>query len=451
MKKLISTIITICFLLTVTPALAKTPELIINNQPVKSDVSPQIIDGRVLVPLRVISESLGALVDWEKDSQTVKIQDQHKTLRLQLQNKITYVNDQPLELDVPPLMLDNRTMVPLRFISEQLGARVSWIGTEKKVIIERSENNSVKDGPTSVPADRKLTNVSYEETEEKSVIEIEVKEGTNKVFELKNPDRIVFDLMDTANEVSADPEVNSQFIDAIKLGVHPGNVTRVVIQLKDRKTTAYEAKQMADKLVVTLTRREAPPPEEGYTHKVVNGQSNVIVIDPGHGGKDVGTVGASGRWEKMVNLAIADKLKGILQNEGFTVVMTREDDASFLSLDERAQLANKSDPLCFISIHANAAENKAVSGLETYSFYGSDKTLANLIHNAVLARTNQVNRKVKEAGFYVIKHTKMPSVLIETGFVSNSEEENFLFNENNQMAIAEGIAEAVKQFKSLYK
>ena len=109
---------------------------------------------------------------------------------------------------------------------------------------------------------------------------------------MQNTDRIVSDLLDSAVEVCADPDVNSHFIDAINWVSIAGNVTRVVIQLKDRKTTAYEAKQMADKLVVTLTRREAPPPEEGYTHKVVNGQSNVIVIDPGHGGKDVGTVGA---------------------------------------------------------------------------------------------------------------------------------------------------------------
>ncbi|GAB6181839.1 hypothetical protein JCM14036_31580 [Desulfotomaculum defluvii] len=457
MKRLYSIIIVICFLLAATPALAKTPELIVNNQLVRTDVSPQIINGRVLVPLRVISESLGTYVDWEQSSQTITINDQKTILKLKLNNKTSYINEQPIQLDVAPQLLANRTMVPLRFISEQLGATVNWLGSEKRVVIERilhTDPDEDEDNPNdeTVPetANRELTGVTLVETEDRAVIEVTVGQGTNKVFELKNPDRIVFDLTDTAQRVTADPEIESQFLDAIKLGIHPNNVARVVLQLKDRSTTAYEAKQEEDKLIITLTKREAPLPAVGYTHKVVNGQSNVVVIDPGHGGKDVGTIGASGRWEKTVNLGISQKLKSILESHGFTVVMTREDDGSFLSLDERVQLANKTDPLCFISIHANAAANSSVTGLETYSFYGSDKTLANLVQSAILVRTNQVNRKVKEAGFYVIKYTKMPSVLVETGFISNQQEDSFLFDANNQMLIAEAIADAVVQFKGLY-
>lgn len=453
MKKLLSFIITICFLIGASPALAKTPELIINNQLVKTDVAPQIINGRVLVPLRVISECLGAVVDWEKNSQTVTIKDQNNVVKLKLNSKTSYINDKPINLDVPPQMMANRTMVPLRFISEQLGATVNWQGNEKRVIIERLQNNHQdQDEPDeNVPdnAARQLTDISLVETEDQAIIEIAVKQGTNNVFELKNPDRIVFDLANTAQRMGADPTIESQFLDAIKLGVHPGNVTRVVLLLKNRGTTAYQANQLEDKLIITLTKRQAAPPEEGYQHKVVNSQSNVIVIDAGHGGKDVGTIGTSGRWEKTVNLAIAQRLQRLLEDRGFSVVMTRQDD-SFVPLQEIANLANKVNPLCFISIHANAAPNAAVSGLETYAFYGSDKTLAGLIHNAILSKTNQVDRKVKEAGFYVIKYTKMPSVLVETGFISNPQEDQFLFDANNQMLIAEAIADAVVQFKSLY-
>ncbi|MEG6521840.1 N-acetylmuramoyl-L-alanine amidase [Desulfotomaculum sp. 1211_IL3151] len=453
MKKLYSIIMIVCFLFAATPALAKTPELMINDQFIETDVAPQIINSRVLVPLRVISESLGAFVDWEKSTQTVTITDQNNVLKLKLNNKTSYINGIPNQMDVPPQMMANRTMVPLRFISEQLGATVNWQGNEKRVIIERVQNNHQDqddDADGSGSVNRELTDISLVETEDQAVIEISVKQGTNNVFELKNPDRIVFDLANTAQRVGADPTIESQFLDAIKLGVHPGDVTRVVLQLKDRTTTGYQANQLEDKLMITLTKREPAPPEEGYTNKVVNSQSNLIVIDPGHGGKDVGAIGASGRWEKTVNLAISQKLKNTLEDRGFSVVMTREEDAAFLSLDERAQLANRLNPLCFISIHANAAANSGVSGLETYAFYGSDKTLADLIHRAILTKTHQVDRKVKEAGFYVIKHTKMPSVLVETGFISNPQEDQFLFEDSNQMLIAEAIAEAVVQFKKLY-
>lgn len=467
MKKLFYLMVTLCFLLAATPALAQTPSLIIDDERVKTDVSPQLIEGRVLVPLRVITESLGAKVDWENSTKTAKIKALDKVLKLQINQKLSYVNDKPIELDVPPQMVASRTMVPLRFIGEQMDAEVSWFNAEKTVVIKRKVAESVPDKGEkpieSKPASRQLVQMNWQEGEEQAVFSFKVQKGSNNVFELKNPDRLVIDLADTALQLKEIPEINSLFVSNVNFGVHPNNTARIVLTLRDRKLVKYDVNQQQDTLTITLTRQEAPqeptqPTQptlsttnpEGYAKKVINSKSNVIFIDPGHGGKDVGAVGVSGRYEKVVTLAIAQQLQSILQSKGFTVVMSHSED-DFVSLDGIAQLANASDAFCFVSIHANKAGTASATGLETYTFYDTDHTFASLVQKEILARTGQTDRKVKESGFYVIKYTKMPAVLVETGFLSNPQEENFLFDPNNQQLIAEGIAEAISQFKNMYK
>lgn len=460
MKKLFYLMVTLCFLLAATPALAQTPSLVIDNERVKTDVSPQLIGGRVLVPLRVISESLGARVDWENNTKTAQIKALDKVLKLQINQTISYVNDKPIELDVPPQMVASRTMVPLRFISEQMNAEVSWLNDEKTVVVKRKAETepAEEEKPVESPAAaRQLETMNWQEGEEQASFSFQVQKGSNNVFELKNPDRIVIDLADTTLQIKEMPELNSLFVSEVNFGVHPNNTARIVLTLRDRKQVKYEVNQQQDTLTITLTRQEVAqeptqptPNPDGYANKVINSNSNVIFIDPGHGGKDVGAVGISGRYEKTVTLAIAQKLQSILQNKGFTVVMSHSDDA-FVSLDGIAQLANASDAFCFVSVHANKAGSATATGLETYTFYGTDHTLAGLVQKEILARTGQTDRKVKESGFYVIKHTKMPAVLVETGFLSNVQEENFLFDPNNQQIIAEGIAEAISKFKDMHK
>lgn len=461
MKRLIYSLMVLCFLVTATPALAQGPSLIIDAQRVTSDVPPQIISGRVLVPLRVISESLGAQVAWENQTKTAYVNVQDKVLKLQLNKKVSYVNSTAVNLDVPPQMVASRTLVPLRFIGEQMEADVAWSNADKTVSITRKpveetppaqEEEPVEE---SKPASRQLTSMDWQEVEEQSTLTFKVQQGSHKVFELKNPDRIVVDLADTELQVKEDITLNSLFVSAVKFGEHPNNTARIVLEVRDRSLVKYEVKQQGDELMINLNRQEAPTEltsptvPDGYVNKIINAQSKVVVIDPGHGGRDVGTTGVSGNWEKTLNLAIAQKLQSLLESQGYTVIMTRSDADTYVSLEERTVIANASEALCFISIHANAAGSSSAGGLETYTFYGTDRTLASLVQKEILARTGQVDRKVKESGFYVIKHTKIPAVLVETGFLSNSQEEQFLFNPDNQQAIAEALAEAVNEFKKI--
>jgi len=435
---------------------ANTPTLMINDKVVQCDIPPQISNGRLLVPLRVISESMGAKVSWIDQTKTINIEADQRVIKLQLNNKVAFADNQPISLDVPPKLINNRTFVPLRFIGESLNSEVTWDSANNQAIIRQSrqtgDSQDTPESPGQFHNSRTLSQVSWRENESGTFLDLKVNPGNNKISKLRNPDRLVIDLPDTTKAVDALINVNTKLVATVRVGQFNETTTRVVLDLKDQVTV--ESNQSTDRLTLTLKKDVTPPsptpdPSDNsiYANKTINRKSNVVVVDAGHGGSDVGAIGVSGRYEKDLTLPIALKLQSALVSKGFQVVFTRSND-TFVSLDGITDIANQANPFAFVSIHANKAGTPAATGLETYTFYGSDRTLANLVQNAILAQTHQVNRGVKEAGFYVIKYTKVPAVLVETGFLSNPDEENFLFDEKNQTLIANAIADAIANFKS---
>lgn len=177
-------------------------------------------------------------------------------------------------------------------------------------------------------------------------------------------------------------------------------------------------------------------------------KGKVIVIDPGHGAHDPGAT-ANGVREKDVNLDIGLRLKKKLEAAGAKVVMTRDRDV-FLELSERVAIAHRHQADAFISIHSNAAASSAASGTETYwnSRYASaeSKKLAESIQRELIKKLKSRDRGVKEGNFYVIRNTKMASVLIEVGFVTNPDEAKKLADPSYRELAAEAIYEGIKNF-----
>ncbi len=221
----------------------------------------------------------------------------------------------------------------------------------------------------------------------------------------------------------------------------------------------------------------------------------IVVIDAGHGGKDAGAIGYTLKLqEKSVNLKTALKLGALLEKEpGVKVIYTRKKDV-FIPLDDRAQIANKAKADLFISIHANAAENRSAKGTETYTLGSSSANLdVAMRENSVILyesdyktkykgfdnssesyimfdfiqskyieqslgfassiekqfqNINRTSRGVKQAGFWVLKQTSMPAVLIELGYLSNKEEEAFLSKDANIEKFAKSIHKAFVSYKS---
>jgi N-acetylmuramoyl-L-alanine amidase len=223
-----------------------------------------------------------------------------------------------------------------------------------------------------------------------------------------------------------------------------------------------------------------------------------VVIDPGHGGRDPGTHG-SFLNEKDVVLKISLKVGSYIEKNcpGVKVIYTRKDDR-YMPLDERAMTANKTKADVFICIHANASPNATAYGTETYimgmhktegnlevakrensvmlydenheeryegfdpkspesyilfslaqsAYQESSLTLADKIETQFKTKTGRYSHGVKQAGFWVLWRTAMPSVLVEVGFLTNTKDEKYLSSDQGQEQIAAGIYRAFREYKN---
>ena len=169
-----------------------------------------------------------------------------------------------------------------------------------------------------------------------------------------------------------------------------------------------------------------------------------ICIDPGHGGVDPGAVGPTGLKEKDVNLAVGAKLALLLQSIA-EVKLTRTTDIA-VSLKDRAQVANSWGADYVISIHTNSFTDRKVGGVETWAYApgGNGEKLAKAVQAELVKATGFANRGVKyNSAFAILRDTKAPAILTESGFISNPAEEKLLKADAFRAKIAKAIAQGV--------
>ena len=179
---------------------------------------------------------------------------------------------------------------------------------------------------------------------------------------------------------------------------------------------------------------------------VVPNNRPLVVIDAGHGGEDSGAIGIGGLSEKDIILPISLDVAEILRKQGIEVQMTRDSDY-FVSLEGRTDYANKIKADLFVSIHANSINlsRPDVNGLETY-YYQNGRRLAEVIHWSILNGVDIENRGIRRARFYVLRHSVMPAVLVEVGFVTGAEDASNLKNPNHRRLMAEAISRGIIQY-----
>ncbi len=148
---------------------------------------------------------------------------------------------------------------------------------------------------------------------------------------------------------------------------------------------------------------------------------NTVVVDAGHGGHDRG--GAPGQRvpEKPYTLDVALRLAATLRANGFRVLLTRDGDY-FVGLRERCNVANAQPSAIFVSVHFNGAPRTAADGVETYYYSPGSAALAQAVHRRLLAATGLPDRHIRQRGFFVIRNTRAPAILVEPGFLSNPED-----------------------------
>jgi N-acetylmuramoyl-L-alanine amidase len=172
-----------------------------------------------------------------------------------------------------------------------------------------------------------------------------------------------------------------------------------------------------------------------------------IVLDAGHGGEDPGAIQGDA-MEKEITLDIVKMTKDLLEESGYKVGMTREEDCR-VELGDRASFANKRNAQVFVSIHCNASENHKGNGIETYHTEQKgleDKMLAEMIQKAVIEQTDAFDRGIKAADYTVIVRTTMPAVLIEVGFLTDEVEKNMLQDKEYQQKLAKGIVDGIVRY-----
>ena len=199
---------------------------------------------------------------------------------------------------------------------------------------------------------------------------------------------------------------------------------------------------------------ESAPTKPVVETPMVRTKPITIVVDAGHGGKDQGAHKKTTAYEeKQLTLATAKLVAQYLEQMGFNVLFTRADD-TFIPLDARCSFANSNKADLFVSIHYNAASNAKAHGIEVFYYKeckdkvraASSKALADTVLGSIITQTQAKSRGVKHGNLAVVRETKMPAILVEGGFLTNSDELSKILTPEYRSTLARSVAIGVKEY-----
>lgn len=412
--------------------------LVCAGEALESDIPPYITSGRTMVPVRLIAETLGATVEWLGETRQVRITGGGHVVLLTIGSAEAAVDGEVAELydGIPAVIAydgtTKRTMVPLRFVAEMLGAGAEFDRETRSVVITPAGSETAR--VLSVAAEGGAVTICYEG------------ECTPAVFSLSDPERVVVDFPGGVLDPSIPYRTNvgGAAVSAVRANQYDhgyegfSRVARVVLDLAGSVTFSGLAVDLTQPGAVTITPTVQPEPEPDAP------AGPLVVLDAGHGGSDPGTQ-AEGLDEKDLNLAVERRVAELLTAAGVRAARTRTAD-EYVTLADRAQMANDLGADLFVSIHTNASASSAeFHGVETYYLAGrqDSRALAACLHRSVLSATGAHNNGLRTAGFYVLRHTDMPAALVEMGYVTNEAELALLRSDDYREAIAQGIADGV--------
>lgn len=189
-------------------------------------------------------------------------------------------------------------------------------------------------------------------------------------------------------------------------------------------------------------------------------KSLCIVIDAGHGGSDPGKVGINNAEEKDINLALALKLRDLLEQKNISVVLTRDSDAGLYPADatnkkasdmqKRCEIITEANPVFTISLHQNSYPAEEVKGAQVFYYAQSSEgeALANILQASLISRVDSENKRVAKANdsYYLLKKTPTPTVIVECGFLSNPTEADLLIDETYQNKLVRAIYMGILEY-----
>lgn len=318
-----------------------------------------------------------------------------------------------------------------------------------------------------------ITNMRFNTNPYQFVLDIDGKEKINYSLNYDRGTRLLFlEIINSklSNKISSIVNRNDDFIENVVTMDFGDGISNFFITLKEGIKYQDSIWSNPTRLVINFTKEKSTKP--------------VIVIDPGHGGRDPGAVRGNLR-EKDITLSTALRLGRELEKD-FNVIYTRKDDR-FISLGNRARISNQNGADLFISIHANASPNTGARGVEIFYYsktaseyarsvaefensfdekfgikeseadfivsditYNQNKERSHVLSQDMVRRMSQatgfINRGVHGANFAVLRGSKAPAVLVELGFISNPNEARLLANPSYQDRMAKSIAESVRNY-----
>jgi len=459
----------------------------------KISTPARIIKNNTLVPMRFVAEAFGAEVDWNQGTRTVTITsspDSEEGLGKGQESDIE-VNNNKIGEDV----------IRLSRSKDESGIKICMkSGAELKGEIDTDDDQVTYEFP-----DRHIEGLFFfEEALGQGTVKVRGSSEDDKaLIVIEFPDKTVYR---TSSEDGGKTEVLTivnaiQSVEQRKFGgtgdrlvittatpvkyTHHQEDDSIIINLKNIELgSAHDEYEYDDSLIKLVQVKKNGEAEGGvtvtintsglgkYTTGFTNNgtvlnimmvgknslkarNNNLVVLDPGHGGKDPGARGTKLN-EKDVNLAIALKVGELLKQKGIQVEYTRSTDV-FVDLEPRAKIANDLNPGVFVSIHSNASPDTTVQGTETYYYAPMEvpelfmmqderKALGAKVHQVLVNRIGRPSRGVKTANFSVLRNTDMPSILIETAFISNPEEEQMLMSDAFRNGAAQGIADGIAAY-----
>lgn len=477
-------ILTLFFTVFSVPALSADISLLVDGKKIECDVPPVIDNNRTLVPARAFFESLGASVTWNPIKKQVSVKLNDTKIILVIGSNVAYVNSVIKILDSVPLVKDNRTLIPVRFVSENLGYDVSWDGSTQSVLLEKIEETVPDFDSPNTDIDKEdlitstITSMVYSVSGNSFVIKFTFSSPLNdySLYNLDNPIRTVLELKGASYDGSKTITVDDGGIKQIRMANHD-SYYKVVADLDEvlSKKFVLATNKLSATLTFTLSEEiddstiesdlpstDVPKEPEKAPNIVYDKYWNVksdsiVVLDAGHGGTDVGAIGYNKEGEKVLyekdlNLTITLEVARILKEKGIKVLLTRSDD-TYISLSQRYNKSNSNDALLFVSIHHNSHESPDPYGSLTLYSAAKDKKYPNLKSSKSIAQTIQ-KHLTNATGLYdggirseddlaVLGGTQTSAVLIEVAFVSSYDDQEFLLVNENLMKAAAGIADGI--------
>lgn len=327
------------------------------------DVPPIIYNNRTLVPARAFFENLGAKVLWDSYSREVTVITDDVNIILTIDSNVAYVNNERVSLDVSAKIISDSTGTGRTMIP------VRFVSDRMGCSVGWDPNTAAVyiNSPTG---NEKITAIKSTKKNDTDIIEISTSSKSNPVImKMANPDRLVLDFYGFDLELSSEGfSKNGLSFSDIRYANHNREYARIVFDITGEYKYDVELSENTCKIV--LTPKEigvtAPKPEEPAG-------TGLVVIDPGHGGSDPGAIGykdgIADLHESEVNLDIALQVYDMLKAQGVNVAITRTTDV-FVGLNERAEYANNLDASLFICIHNNSSTIPSANGTMVYYYTG---------------------------------------------------------------------------------